>query len=1727
MTDHARQFLSASTRRGRDVLEDDDELAAAKLPARDPGKRSDEDELGPPARDPGKRSRVGDGTAEMSPAHAVAFADWMTRAHRIDRRAETSIADEAGALSTAFEFLAEARGGQALPDELRRRLERELGVPLAAVRVHTDDRAAAAAAALGARAFTVGDDIYFAAGAYDPTGEAGQALIAHEVAHVAQHRLGSAPTARKLSRPDDAHERDAERFATRFATARPPGPGDDPARLVEYARRNARRIEMPFLADLEDHFGTSFDFVEVYTGRAAELACQAMSAAAFAVQNLVMLADPSPKRALLLHELTHVLQAGKRRAPERFALGTLTVSDRRDPAEVEARRGGSAQATASPSTIYRGSPEDEVVSGESEPQTVRRQQARINFFVAHADIQEFPQTLEGHNGDVYAFGKPNADETEIYRYKLSSRIPWKANDYAFVIEQGIKDGLLSEDLRATRPSDGRVPRTYQNDIAAMLDSREDYGIAQVNDRGSFPGGESGDESSSKRYAFVLDEEENAYAPVVWYIHPDAGRRPDPESRMRTYREVVVALQGLSPPRCRNFVWERDQQLTASAAPLSDFEADAYLAALQAAVVDEYAELDNSWDIFFDEIIDSAVFPRGLHAAVGSIFEDLVRRTSGLVLGDRPIFVFNEGTTDEYRRIGDASFEGEIIVDAKATSDGITSDYNVSQLRDYDIITRPGVDDNDRIKGYFRGQGIAERRVYRGVLYIVATVEVANLVKAQIERLVPDRPWDRFSILPAPDGDVEIHVTANPTFRFQAEDNGGTSYSFTDPPSQVPGVSIHAAQFTLEAESHRIASGSLEMDLDMGGAFTGENVTKTVTPTPSEGVPTGRVENRFSNFTSSLDQILSAVTVDAHLIDGGIEATIALQPGAVQIPQFTIDTASLTARYTDAGLEVSGEVAVSHTSGNITGRVSVGWDGNQWTLDGQATLQEGLIDGLSEVTLGIRYEDGRTSITCEQATYEHQLGAVLLTGTVTGLAYDLDAGAFSGEASLTADLGMFGTATAEVTIANNELASASFSYDSPELRYPAGSEDPVIAGSIGGTIAYADGAFSGAITGSANLVIPALQAVAGDAGIGLTVDAQFAADGTCSGTIATTTPLTLGDHLEVPSLSCTINPDGSLTGAFALRVVNVRYVDNAEIACTVDATGVHISSAGVTVPFGSQGQGQFWGTLTAGYSEATGLAIGGDVSYQIKEGMVAHGAMTYDSATSEVSLDATVDEITLLDTTVSRTLFSATKQIPIFSAGVVGVYLDLGFDLGFDFGFQLGVQPTVEFEGLSLEDFSFTRIAASLELLGEIYARLTGTPRLGIGVFALAPFILRGGGGITIPIVGDARITPSGRVSLGYTPGGGVEGEATVGMAMTFGITGSVAPYAQLSVLDGMFSPSWEGDALGTFEILPPRELFNFTIDFAGDMTAQTPALPETNQAPAPSAPTAGMVLPEEHGAETQTSGPPANVAAEGPTAVNETGDEGPFGLSALAPLLQALPGVAPIQSILDKAGQVWNQIGETFGRVVNAFRSFFAGLADQMLEILDGFATQGVGYLPTLIQRIVGDDVYEIIEPLIVYISGTADKLLEIFELHPPTDLANLMPWVWTVVGQVVNIAAGSLTGFVDAIREMLSNLRDFTCRLMTRAVDDGWIGVKRHVWYIPIVGPTFLAASEFKLNIPGTLDLGHQRQYDFLLTPTGAVASTLYTVIEELGVPPTYTGWSDEAGEAYNDRWRGDGERG
>jgi hypothetical protein len=101
-----------------------------------------------------------------------------------------------------------------LPDAIRADLEAATGRSLDHVRVHADARGQATAAAHGARAVTIGRDIYFAAGQLEPTTADGRELIAHEVAHVAQ--TGPIQASARERATIEAAELEADHFAARF-----------------------------------------------------------------------------------------------------------------------------------------------------------------------------------------------------------------------------------------------------------------------------------------------------------------------------------------------------------------------------------------------------------------------------------------------------------------------------------------------------------------------------------------------------------------------------------------------------------------------------------------------------------------------------------------------------------------------------------------------------------------------------------------------------------------------------------------------------------------------------------------------------------------------------------------------------------------------------------------------------------------------------------------------------------------------------------------------------------------------------------------------------------------------------------------------------------------------------------------------------------------------------------------------------------------------------------------------------------------------------------------------------------------------------------------------------------------------------------------------------------------------------------------------------------------------
>jgi uncharacterized protein DUF4157 len=106
--------------------------------------------------------------------------------------------------------------GETLEPEVRRQMESRLGEDLGGVHVHTSEEAARSAEALGAEAFTVGHDIYFARSRYAPTNPPGRRLLAHELAHVVQQGQADHDERSELevSEPTDATEREADSVAT-------------------------------------------------------------------------------------------------------------------------------------------------------------------------------------------------------------------------------------------------------------------------------------------------------------------------------------------------------------------------------------------------------------------------------------------------------------------------------------------------------------------------------------------------------------------------------------------------------------------------------------------------------------------------------------------------------------------------------------------------------------------------------------------------------------------------------------------------------------------------------------------------------------------------------------------------------------------------------------------------------------------------------------------------------------------------------------------------------------------------------------------------------------------------------------------------------------------------------------------------------------------------------------------------------------------------------------------------------------------------------------------------------------------------------------------------------------------------------------------------------------------------------------------------------------------------
>lgn len=144
----------------------------------------------------------------------------------------------------------EMEEGVPLPSPLRAKFEASLGRDLSAVRVHTGDAAHEQAAGVNARAYALGNDIYFAKGQYNPGTREGDHLIAHEVAHTQQQQgamasLGKTTLAATTATttPGDRAETNADSVALAMLRGKPAAVSAESAAI---ARKGANEsIDVP------------------------------------------------------------------------------------------------------------------------------------------------------------------------------------------------------------------------------------------------------------------------------------------------------------------------------------------------------------------------------------------------------------------------------------------------------------------------------------------------------------------------------------------------------------------------------------------------------------------------------------------------------------------------------------------------------------------------------------------------------------------------------------------------------------------------------------------------------------------------------------------------------------------------------------------------------------------------------------------------------------------------------------------------------------------------------------------------------------------------------------------------------------------------------------------------------------------------------------------------------------------------------------------------------------------------------------------------------------------------------------------------------------------------------------------------------------------------------------------------------------------------------------------
>ena len=132
---------------------------------------------------------------QMKPAISTIQRDELMEEEDLQMKSLVQRRENLGGIEASTDLessIQSARGsGQLLDASLQTKMGQAMGADFSSVKVHTDSQSDQLNKSIQAKAFTTGQDVFFRQGAYEPSSQSGQELIAHELTHVMQQNANT------------------------------------------------------------------------------------------------------------------------------------------------------------------------------------------------------------------------------------------------------------------------------------------------------------------------------------------------------------------------------------------------------------------------------------------------------------------------------------------------------------------------------------------------------------------------------------------------------------------------------------------------------------------------------------------------------------------------------------------------------------------------------------------------------------------------------------------------------------------------------------------------------------------------------------------------------------------------------------------------------------------------------------------------------------------------------------------------------------------------------------------------------------------------------------------------------------------------------------------------------------------------------------------------------------------------------------------------------------------------------------------------------------------------------------------------------------------------------------------------------------------------------------------------------------------------------------------------